>query len=137
MIRGAKAAILDPENNILILHRSRTHPHVPHTPDLPGGKVDDNETMTDGLLREIREETGIDVKNQQLALVSSHKEPDYFGNDYYIELYEIKVAKRPTVLLSAEHDAYEWRPKDNAMIHGELYSRLLKVYQRTGAPKRS
>lgn len=42
--------------------------HGPGRYDLPGGKVDIGESLEDGLLREVREETGVDVRiTRQLA----------------------------------------------------------------------
>lgn len=131
MIRGAKAVILDHEDNMLILYRSGTHPYAPHTPDLPGGKVEEEESMIDGLIREIKEEAGIVLRGNSPLLVSSHTEMDYFGYDYYLELYEIRFDERPIVLLGTEHEKLEWRPLVAARVFGELYSALLESYQRT------
>jgi len=129
MIRGAKVIILDPQNNMLVLYRSGTHPYVPNSPDLPGGKVEDGETMTEGLIREVREETGISLHENELKLISTHDERNYFGYEYHLELFESTLAYRPDIVVSYEHEKYEWQPKDNVAIIGKLYSALLQAYQ--------
>ncbi len=62
--RGAKALIVDSQNRALILRRSKTHRYVPFTQDLPGGKVEEGESMLAGLLREIHEEVGLELDEQ-------------------------------------------------------------------------
>lgn len=129
MIRGAKVVILDPEENMLVLYRSGTHPHIPHTPDLPGGKVEKNETMLEGLIREVCEETGLVLREDELRLISSHDERNYFGQEYHLELFEVTLASRPDIAISYEHEKYEWQPRSDAEIIGKLYSALLRAYK--------
>lgn len=45
--------------------------------NLPGGHVENNETLIDSVIREMKEETGLDIKNPKLCYV---KEWDW-GND--------------------------------------------------------
>lgn len=53
--RKATRAIVLRGDKILLLYTQRYHDYT-----LPGGGVDDNESLTDGLIRELREETGAD-----------------------------------------------------------------------------
>lgn len=50
--KATRAIVLDGEN-ILLLYTERYHDY-----SLPGGGVDDGEAITDGLKRELKEETG-------------------------------------------------------------------------------
>ncbi len=128
MIRGAKAIVLDGDGYILILRRSKTHPHAPLTLDIPGGVVEDGETMAEGLMRELREETAIDVTTARVQLLGSKDASNYYGNDYHIELYEIRIENRPEVKLDYEHDKFEWTPAAEARILGELYEPMFNDY---------
>lgn len=128
LIRGAKAIILDHEDKILIVRRSQTHPYVPLTNDLPGGKVEHGETMLEGVVREIKEEIGVDVSGESIVLVGSHKANDYYGKDFEVELYQISLSARPDVVLSFEHDKYEWMDLQTASITGELFEGIFASY---------
>lgn len=56
----ATAAFILNENNELLVERRGKEP-AKGTLDLPGGFVDMNETAEEGVIREIREETGLEV----------------------------------------------------------------------------
>ncbi|HTK39550.1 MAG TPA: NUDIX domain-containing protein [Patescibacteria group bacterium] len=108
VIRGAKALVLDAADNALILRRSKTHPYVPFSQDLPGGKVEEGETMLEGLLRELREETSIELEPDQPARVASANVENYFGKNYYLELFVVHTDRRPSIVLDFEHDQADW-----------------------------
>ena len=59
---AASAVVIDPRRGVLLVKQGRTR----HDWELPGGKVKKAEFLVDGLLREVREETGIDVEAQRL-----------------------------------------------------------------------
>ena len=59
---AASAVVLDPRRGVLLVKQGRTR----HDWELPGGKVKKEEFLLDALLREVREETGIDVEAQRL-----------------------------------------------------------------------
>lgn len=129
LIRGSKAILIDDQDHILIVRRSKTHPYVPLTLDIPGGQVEEGESMIDGLVREIFEETAIVVDPSQPRLLGTKDVTGYFGKDYYIELFEVAVGPRPNVTLDYEHDSFEWVPVKNAHILGELYEPMFNEYK--------
>lgn len=108
-IRAAKVAILDQDNNALVLRRSATHPRSPHHADLPGGIIEDGELFEAGLSREIKEETGLDVAPSDLKLVYTLTH-DYFGKSVSRLVYGVRVTGRPDITLSYEHEDAAWRP---------------------------
>lgn len=127
-IRGSKAIVVDNDGFALVVRRSATHPHVPLTNDLPGGKVEDVETMIEGLVRELGEEIGFTPNVSAVSLIEQTKAENYYGKNYYLELFEVKCDNRPDITLSFEHDAYEWVRLKNLSITGELYEPLVARY---------
>lgn len=104
MRRAAKALVRDGQGKILVLYRSETHPHLAHDVDLPGGIIDEGETLEDGLTREILEETGLRVKvtidDMRHSWLSS------YGQEQF--LYEAIVSDDQQVEISWEHSSYRW-----------------------------
>lgn len=56
---GAKALIFNDENKVLLLERD--HPIKKLYWDLPGGRVQKDESLTETLIRELREEIGLEA----------------------------------------------------------------------------
>jgi ADP-ribose pyrophosphatase YjhB (NUDIX family) len=61
--------ILIEDDQILLLNQDTDGPR---TWSLPGGKVEDGETLAEALVREMREETGVDVEVGRLLYLCDH-----------------------------------------------------------------
>lgn len=101
--------------------------------DAPGGKINPNEPVIEGLQREIKEETGILIEKKmfqdELSLVVSDSRcstQEYLfdkyenGNDYYKLIHEVYICKFPKEekALCTEPDKHEeWKfyTKNEAM----------------------
>lgn len=62
----AKFVVVNTQGKILILWRSDKTP-MPGRVDLPSGGVDYGENPIDGVIREAKDEAGLDVANVQIA----------------------------------------------------------------------
>ncbi|MEV3952474.1 NUDIX hydrolase [Streptomyces halstedii] len=62
--------VLSDDDKILLLHQDTDGPR--HR-SLPGGKVEDGETLEEGLAREMREETGADVEAGRLLYLCNKR----------------------------------------------------------------
>ena len=71
-------ALVDPDNRILIAQRPEGK-SLAGLWEFPGGKVDDGEAPEAALIRELREELGIETKEACLAPLTfaSHAYPDF------------------------------------------------------------
>ena len=101
-----KAVIQNEEGKILTLFRTETAPSRPNTWDLPGGELDYGEDAVAGIVREIKEETGLEVKDVRPFDVETHLLPED-GAYWFTIAYRCK-ALSDNVILSWEHNDYKW-----------------------------
>ena len=107
----AKALVINDKNEALILTvgEYKARPDKSFTPDLPGGVVDSGETAHDAVVREVYEETGIQVSKDLVHL--AYTKTDFFSQENKSVskfLYIIYLATMPAVSISWEHAAYQW-----------------------------
>jgi 8-oxo-dGTP diphosphatase len=111
---------------VLVLRRAPVMTYQPHAWDLPGGHLGLGETFEDCLLREIREETALDITIERL--IGLHAMP---GEPYLQALYACRLAVyRNLKLRPDEHVEARWvTPEELASMEG-LIPYLRKVVQR-------
>lgn len=73
--------------------------------ELPGGRLDADESTVEGLRREVREETGLDVAIRRPIYTTSWRNDR--GQGRY-GVYYYCLAEGNGVTLSDEHTEYEW-----------------------------
>lgn len=103
---AVRAIIQNDQGQCLLIRRSGACRNFVGKWEWPGGKTDDGETFESALLREIREETGLNVELKGVA--------GAFG----MEMDKIRVAVlcmeavpvAGTLTLSDEHDDHAWVP---------------------------
>ena len=69
------AVIRDPEGRILLTRRP-DHKHMGGLWEFPGGKIHDGEGPAAALLRELREELGVETAIERPLTFAVHEEPD-------------------------------------------------------------
>lgn len=107
MNKGVSAIIKD-NNKILILKRAGDVEFSPNTWDFPGGKVLENETLLQALLREVKEETNLEIQPEE-NYFSSFKYPN--GK---ITIFAFKAnLLGGEIKLDEKHTDYKWISKDN------------------------
>lgn len=100
-----KAVIFREDGKILTIRRSATAPSRPLYWDLVGGELDAEENPLSGILREIKEETGLVVdKVKFVDVVSGFNDI----GDYWVTLCFEAHVRKPKVILSYEHDDFRW-----------------------------
>ena len=126
---GVKALIINSEDKILLLQinlekRKYKDPNAQIYWDMPGGLIEEGETLESTLKKEIKEETGIDfIENAEFfhASIANLEIPTVeglFGRALFI--FKIKIVDDIQIRISGEHSQYGWFSLQKA-------SELLKV----------
>lgn len=99
------ALIFDPEDRLLLL---KTHKWGDRY-GLPGGKIEDGETMAQALVREVKEETGLDVEAVHFALAQDSIDSQEFYKPIHMVLLNfICRSVGGLVTLNGEAEAFAW-----------------------------
>ena len=98
---------------VLIVQRNDDEEILPNIWELPSGKKDPLENADDALLREIKEETDVDVEIIMPFSVFNYliEKPGEIRDSTQIN-YLTKPLAKPVVKLSTEHQAFSWIKKD-------------------------
>ncbi len=100
-----KAVILNKQGEFLTIRRTKTAPYRPNTWDLPGGDLEFGEEAQKSIIREIKEETGLKVRDLKPFDVHSTINKD---KDFWVTIGYKATAVSSKVALSFEHDQFKW-----------------------------
>lgn len=126
-IESCTGVILDNKARILVEYHKRTN-----TLTLPGGKMDINESETQALVRELREEIGIDVKEAKILYDFTFNfnylddNKDYICTDhlYMITRYEGQIRN----MEENKHKFVRFMSVNEIMMHHAEKSEILKRF---------
>ena len=110
-------ALIEKEGKFLIIKRSAADHVFPGHWDLPGGKLEHNEKPQDGLKREVREETNLEIN--VFDPVFSYLETEFV--QAYLTVFECELVSEE-IKLSNEHTEYKWATKE------EIQTLLIEPY---------
>lgn len=108
---AAKGFIFNDKEELLIVKRRPDDVHHPDTWEIPGGRLEVGEDPVEGMKREVREETGLEIEVQQPLEVRSFTRDD--GQHITMIIFRC-LALSSDVTLSEEHTAFNWKPMDEA-----------------------
>lgn len=105
----AKAVILNADGNVLLLRRSPTDKRRPGHWDFPGGGIERGEELTSGVVREVREETGLAIPRSDFTLVYAATKPWQPTRESITRLlFVAQLHGDAAIKLSFEHDDFRW-----------------------------
>ncbi len=99
-----KAIVLDGDRRCLLLRRSAASKNNPEKWEFPGGKMDPGESFDETLKREVREETGLEIRLLRPVDTAMSTLPDC----HVVYLFMLAEAESGAVILSHEHDQCQW-----------------------------
>jgi 8-oxo-dGTP diphosphatase len=100
-----KVIVLRGDGKILAIRRSKTHPLRPLGWDSPGGDLEFGENAKEGISREIREETGLEVSDLRVVDAGSWLND---SGEFWVTICYVAKASSDEVKLSWEHDDFKW-----------------------------
>ncbi len=118
--RVVVAGILRRDGRVLLVHRLPDRQWYPDAWDLPGGHVHDAERPRDALVRELREELGVEVAVPVDPIAS------VLGADFRMDIWMIDTwSGEPSNVAMREHDALAWFDVEQARVRKLADPRLL------------
>ncbi len=100
------------QNEILLLLR-QDHKSEPNTYWVPAGKVDKWEKIDDAILREVQEETGLELKNIKYFKKLYVQYPEY---EFIYHIYHKKLKEKPQIKINLEeHKKHIWKSPEQAL----------------------
>lgn len=108
------AAILK-DNQLLIVIRADDDNMLPGYAEIPGGGVDDGESLIDALHRETKEETNMDI-SEVLGYVGAFDYLSGSGEKARQFNFLLRPTRYDVALNPAEHSSFLWIPLDDVQL---------------------
>ena len=122
-VRVGIGIMIKSDNKVLLGHRPKNRKDTggiiePDTWSFPGGKQQFNETILEGAIREVKEETNLDINNLEIFSVSDDIQP----NKHYVTIQVIakEYSGNLKVMEPTKEDEWKWFDLDN--LPENLYS---------------
>ncbi|MGN1389880.1 MAG: NUDIX domain-containing protein, partial [Bulleidia sp.] len=111
------AILEDPENRILVTRRSLNKKWAAGAWEVPGGGVKHGESSEAALIREVHEETGLDVSAIVSEPIWSYVNDDpESGDNYLVDIYHLHLPIPETSVSLQKSEAIDWKLASRAEI---------------------
>lgn len=102
--------IMRPDGRFLITQRQMDKEWAPGWWEIPGGGVTAGETSEEAVIREVLEETGLDVRGAGGGFMFDYKrENPGRGNNYFVDIYRFELDFREEDLHFQEAEVLGWK----------------------------
>ena len=119
---AAKSFIVNDKNELLLIKRRNNDVMKPGMWEIPGGRLELGEHPHEGVKRETKEESGLDIEVKQIMDVRHFVRSD---NQTITMLVFLCKSLHQNVILSEEHTDHKWIPVEKAKEH------LTKFFHKT------
>lgn len=126
------ALIFNSRNEVLMI---QTHKWS-HKWGIPGGKIKTNETSPDALIREVKEETALDISNIKFIMVQDCiLPPEFYKKAHFLLLNYSCTTDQTDVVLNEEAEVYRWLalPDAKALDLNTPTKILIQEYEKQNA----
>lgn len=123
---GVKALITK-QDTYLFLRRSADFTSGPQDWDIPGGRIEPEEALSDALARETKEETGLSLDTIDKLLAAQ----DIFvpSKELHVVRLTYHASATGDVTISDEHSEHAWMTKQQILAEKHVDSYLRKVLE--------
>lgn len=123
---SVRIVLFDQQGHILVLKRSARSRTNPGKWELPGGKIDSNESFDEALLREVREETGFEVIIHTAAGTAMQETDEW----RIVHLIMIGSIISGGLSISAEHEEFRWAspPEIAGLEKADYFEDYFRMY---------
>ncbi len=117
------ALILNPEKQLFLMRSHKWHGQYV----IPGGHIELGETMERALIREVKEETNLDIHNIEFLLFQEFIfDKSFWKKDHYIFFDYLCRTDSSDVILNEEAEEYTWVSVEEALkLQVEHYTRVV------------
>ncbi len=114
-LRVAAKAVIVKNGKVLLLREASTYTEGTNIGKwgIPGGRIEAAESFFDGLRREVREETGLDVEIGDPVHIGEWWPTIHDVKNHIVALFVLCEPLHETVTLSEEHDVSAWVGQDD------------------------
>ena len=106
------ALIFNPEGNLLLVRSHKFHDKYV----VPGGHIEVGEKMVDAVVREAKEETGLDIYDPQLIFFQEFIQDETFWKKMHFIFFDFACKTDSSeVVLNDEAEAYVWVTLEEAL----------------------
>ncbi len=108
---ATKAIIKNQEGKFLLVSKSETEDINPNQIDIPGGRLEFGEGVTEALQREVREEVNLEIKILRPSRVWGFIK----GNLHLVGITFLAELVGGEIKLSGEHNSFVWVSKEEVL----------------------
>lgn len=111
-------AVIVKDDKVLILQRSADETTYPNLWELPSGKKEESESVEQTLVREVKEEAGIEISAVEQIAAFNYQIEKEFEVHNCTQINFLATAEKSDVVLSLEHQHWRWISEEEINDYG-------------------